>query len=53
MQTKDIAIIGIVTLESVALITHTDGAYFMPVIGAICLLAGYEIRILREKHEKA
>lgn len=50
MQTKNVAIAGIVVLESVALITHTDGAFFMPVICAVCLLAGYEIRIFKEKH---
>lgn len=51
MDTKDIAIIGIVTLESIALITHTDGAFFMPVVAAVCMLAGYEIRIFKEKRE--
>lgn len=49
MQTKNVAILGIVILESVALITHTDGAFFMPVIGAICILTGYELRIFKEK----
>lgn len=51
METKDVAIIGIVVLESVALITHTDGAFFMPVVGVICVLAGYELRIFKEKHQ--
>ena len=40
---KEIAIIGLVILETAAILTHTDGAYFMPVVAAISGLGGYEL----------
>ena len=40
---KACAIIALAMLESVAIITGIDGAYFLVVVAAIAGLAGYEI----------
>ena len=39
-----IAIICLTLLETAAIITGTDGAYFMPIVAAISGLAGYQIK---------
>lgn len=49
MQTKNVAIVGIVVLETVALITHTDGAFLLPIAIIIAGLAGYEIGVKKKK----
>ena len=44
MTKVQLAAIGaLALLECVALLTHTDGAFFMPVIAAIAGLAGYSV----------
>lgn len=42
MQTEKVAIVGIVILESVALIMGIDGAFLLPIVCGIAGLAGYE-----------
>lgn len=49
MQTKNVAIIGLVVLEVVALVTKTDGALLLPIAVIVAGLAGYEFRATREK----
>lgn len=51
MQTKNVAIAGIVVLESIALVKEIDGAFFMPIALLIAAIAGYEIRVFKEKRE--
>ena len=51
MQTKNVAIAGIVILEAIALVKEIDGAFFMPIALIIAALAGYEIRLFKEKRE--
>ena len=48
MYTKEVAILGIVVLESVALLQGINGIVFTAVIAVIAGIAGYEIRILKE-----
>lgn len=45
---KVVAIVGIVILESAALISHIDGAFFGPAVAVIGGIAGYELRGLKE-----
>jgi len=49
METKTVAIAGLVVLESIALLKGVDGAFFLPVAGIIAGLAGYEFGILKER----
>lgn len=39
---KEVAIAGLVLLETTALLTHTDGVFFSIIIGAVCGIAGYK-----------
>ena len=39
-----IAIICLTLLETAAILTHTDGAFFMPIVAAISGIAGYHIK---------
>lgn len=44
MWSVPITAIGALTLlESVAMLTHTDGAFFLPVVGAIGAIVGYSV----------
>jgi len=49
MQTKNVAIIGLVVLEVVAMITGTDGALLLPIAAIIAGLGGYELKGIRER----
>lgn len=52
MYTKTVAIVGLVVLESIALLEGIDGAFLLPVACIIAGLAGYEFRILKEQGKK-
>lgn len=53
MWSVPITAIGALTLlESVALLSHTDGAFFMPVVAAISGIAGYTVCQLQIKGGK-
>ena len=43
-----VAILSLTVLESVALACGHDGILFTVVVGAVCGLAGYEIRGVRD-----
>lgn len=49
MYVKEVAITGIVILESIALLKGINGVLLTGVIALIAGLAGYEIRILKER----
>lgn len=53
MIVKIAAISGLVILESIALLKGMDGAFLLPVACIIAGLAGYEIRLEKEKKEHA
>lgn len=36
--------LGLIAMEAVALVTHTDGAFFMPVVAAVSGIAGYKYK---------
>jgi quinol-cytochrome oxidoreductase complex cytochrome b subunit len=40
-KTQLVAIGALALLECVALLTHTDGAFFMPIVACISALGGY------------
>jgi hypothetical protein len=40
---KIVAICGLVILEASAILTHTDGVYFMPVVAAVAGIAGFHL----------
>lgn len=42
---KEVAIAGLVLLETTALITHTDGAYFGIIVAVVAALAGYTVGV--------
>lgn len=48
---KEIAIAGIILIEAIALWKEMDGATLSLVIAAIAGIAGYELRICKEKKE--
>jgi len=48
---KEIAIGGLVILESLAILTNTDGMFFSLIIGAIAGVAGYTIGFERSREE--
>jgi len=37
-----VSIIGLIALEGIAILTKTDGAYFMPIVAVVGGLAGYQ-----------
>jgi len=49
MHEREIAIAGIVVLESIALVKGIDGAFLLPAACIIAGLAGYEIGMFKEK----
>lgn len=49
MYTKEMAIGGLVFLESIALIVGIDGTLFTMVIATIAGIAGYEVKRIKEK----
>jgi len=49
MYVKEVAIAGIVVLEVIALIQGINGVILAGVIGVISGIAGYGIRMVREK----
>lgn len=54
MWSVPITAIGALTLlESVALLSHTDGAFFLPVVAAIGAIAGYSVCDLRVRGGKS
>lgn len=55
MNVKITAIGALCLLESIALLTHTDGAYLLPIAAIIGGIAGYEVRGLKaaEKEKTA
>jgi len=49
----EIAMLCLTALEIVALVTHTDGVYFMPIVGAIAAMGGFVARGRVEKAARA
>jgi hypothetical protein len=49
MDIRMVAIGGLSLLESVAMLTNHDGAYFLPVVAIIAGLAGYSVCRLQKK----
>jgi hypothetical protein len=49
-----VAIIALSFLEGCAVLTGTDGAYFLPVVAVIAGLAGYQVPFIQGKckHKK-
>lgn len=46
MRDNDVTVVAIVcltVLECVAMLTHTDGAFFMPIASLVSGLAGYKL----------
>ena len=50
MYVKEVAIAGIVMLESIALVQGIDGAFLLPIVCIISGIAGYTIGM--QKREK-
>jgi len=48
-RTKEVAIIAIAVLEGIALHQGIDGTLFSVVIAVIAGLAGYSVRVIKEK----
>lgn len=51
METKNVAIAGLVVLESISLLKGIDGAFLLPIVWIIAGVAGYEFGVLKERRK--
>ena len=43
------AIIGLVVLETTAMLTHTNGVFLLPIVAAIAGLGGFELKTILKR----